>query len=173
MIDINDFKEEKSCTYKDREYLVRDNGAVLRKPKEDGRANKCDNVWMFGTVNTQKGYLDIAGVAVHRIVAYAYLGEPPTKDYIVDHIDTNRQNNRPSNLRWITKLENVVLNEASRKKIEYKIGASIFEFLERDTRYDMIANILNTENYIVTPKEVDEVISDMSKIIAKGINNAV
>ena len=45
MVDINDFVEEKLCTYKDRDYLVRDNGAVFRKPKEDGKTNKWDNIW--------------------------------------------------------------------------------------------------------------------------------
>ena len=34
----------------------------------------------------------------------------------------------------------------------------------------MIANALNTQNYIVTPKEVDELINIMSEIIANGIN---
>jgi hypothetical protein len=135
MVDINDFFEEKLCHYKDRKYLVRDNGAVLRIPKEGKRTSKWDNVWTFGVLNKQKGYFDISGVAIHRIVAYAFLGEPPTKDHVVDHIDTNRKNNRPSNLRWITRLENVVLNEVTRKKIEYKIGTSIFDFLENPSKF--------------------------------------
>ena len=37
----------------------------------------------------------------------------------------------------------------------------------------MIANVLDTQNYIVTPKEVDELISKMSEIIANGINLAL
>ena len=65
------------------------------------------------------------------------------------------------------------LEEFSNKIIEKKKVDSIFEFLERDTRYDMISNILNTENYIVTPKEIDDLILDMSSIIADGINKAV
>ncbi len=65
------------------------------------------------------------------------------------------------------------LTDFSNKIIEKKKIDSIFEFLERDTRYDMIANILNTDNYIVTPKEVDELIASMSSIIANGINKAV
>lgn len=65
------------------------------------------------------------------------------------------------------------LEDFSNKIIEKKKVDSIFEFLERDTRYDMISNILNTENYIVTPKEVDDLILDMSSIIASGINQAV
>ena len=46
---INDFNEEKSCDYKGRQYLVRDNGAILRLQKEGCRASKYDNVWTFGT----------------------------------------------------------------------------------------------------------------------------
>ena len=37
MVDINDYREEKSCVYKDEEYLVRDNGAVLRKARLNQR----------------------------------------------------------------------------------------------------------------------------------------
>jgi HNH endonuclease/NUMOD4 motif len=42
---------------------------------------------------------------VHRLVALAFVGEPPTIDHTVDHIDTNAQNNHVSNLRWATKEE--------------------------------------------------------------------
>ena len=135
MVDINDYREEKTCIYKDEEYWVRDNGAVLRKSRLNQKLRKLDNIWTFGKLNTKTGYLEIASVRVHRIVASAFHGEPPTKEHIVDHIDTNRQNNRPSNLRWITRLENVVLNEVSRKKIEHRTGVSIYEFLENPSAY--------------------------------------
>lgn len=49
----------------------------------------------------------------------------------------------------------------------------VFELFERDGRYGMIANALNTENYIVTPKEIDGVISKISEIIASSINTAL
>ena len=135
MIDINEYKEEKCCTYKGEEYLVRDNGAVLRKARPTCRVRKLDNEWTFGKVNVKTGYLEIASERVHRIVAMAFLGDPPTKEHIVDHIDTNRQNNRPDNLRWITRLENVVLNEVTRKRIEYRTGVSIFDFLANPRKY--------------------------------------
>lgn len=137
--DINDYREERSCTYRGEEYLARDNGAVLRKSRPGGRRRKCDNVWTLGNVNKQKGYYDISSVPVHRIVATAFLGEPPTDEHVVDHIDTDRQNNRPSNLRWVTRLENVALNENTRKKIEYQTGVSIYKFLANPSEYrDML-----------------------------------
>ena len=137
MIDVNDYIEEKSCIYKDEEYLVRDNGAVLRKSRPNRKARKHDNEWTFGNKNNRNGYSFFFGtnIRVHQIVATAFHGEQPTKEHIVDHIDTNRQNNRPDNLRWITKLENVVLNEATRKKIEYRTGVNIYDFLENPSAY--------------------------------------
>lgn len=53
---------------------------------------------------------------------------------------------------------------------ENNLTAEIFEKLENETRYDMIANVLDTQNYIVTPKEVDSLIEDMANIISSGIN---
>lgn len=136
MIDLIDvYKEEKQCCYRGEEYLVRDNGAVLRKPKPDLKKRKWDNVWTFGTINKSTNYLTIVSVPIHRIVATAFLGDPPTEDYVVDHIDTNRHNNRPNNLRWVTRFENLVNNPISRKKIEKITGVSIFDFLKNPNQY--------------------------------------
>lgn len=134
MVDINEYIEEKSCVYRGEEYLVRDNGAVLRKSIPNKRKRNYDNEWTFGKPSTN-GYLAIASVPIHRIVATAFHGEPPTEEHVVDHIDTNKKNNRPDNLRWITRLENVVLNEITRKKIEYITGVSIYNFLENPAQY--------------------------------------
>lgn len=60
-------------------------------------------------------------------------------------------------------------NEATNKQDMLKM----LETFEEDTRYDMIANVLNTQNYIVTPKEIDDVIELVSDLISSGINMAV
>ncbi len=54
---------------------------------------------------------------------------------------------------------------------EIKEGNIVFNLLNSDNRYQMIANTLDTENYIVTPKDIDSVISIMSKLIASSINS--
>ena len=108
---INDFNEEKSCEYKDRQYLVRDNGAILRLPKEGCRASKYDNVWTFGTKDEKTGYMILAGsIRVHQVVCTAFHGLEPEPNMVVDHIDNNRCNNRPDNLRWFTRIENALNN---------------------------------------------------------------
>ena len=101
MVNVNHFENECKCIYKDEAYSVRDNGAVLRHPIGK-RPRPTDNNWTFGKLNSKTGYLEIAAVRVHRIVVTAFHGAPPTNDHFVDHIDTNKQNNRPANLRWVT-----------------------------------------------------------------------
>jgi hypothetical protein len=63
-----------------------------------------------------------------RISCSSY-GPPPNNQHVVDHIDTNRANNRPENLRWLTRLENALLNEITARRIELAYG-SIEAFLE-------------------------------------------
>lgn len=135
MVDLNNFIREVECLYKNELYSVRDNGAVLRNPHDKKRPRPTDNKWTFGKLNDKKGYLVIASVPIHRIVATAFHGEPPTKEHVVDHIDTNKQNNRPDNLRWVTRLENILLNPITLKRIEIVCGCSIKEFLANPSKY--------------------------------------
>lgn len=53
--------------------------------------------------------------SVHRLVALNFIPNPDSKPE-VDHIDTIRSNNHVSNLRWVTKIENMN-NPLSRKNI--------------------------------------------------------
>lgn len=132
-IDLDDFCRQVDCDYDGERYSVRDNGAVLRHPPEGKRQRPNDAKWTFGKPSTNGGYLEIAGVRVHRIVATAFHGVSPTPKHVVDHIDTNCRNNRPDNLRWLTRLENALLNPITVKRIEFICG-SVEAFLEDPAR---------------------------------------
>ena len=121
-VDVNDFTQEKECIFKGEHFSVRDNGAVFRHQRNGKRARPNDNKWTFGKENSANPYLHISNIRIHRIVATAFHGDPPDPKYVVDHIDSNCRNNRPENLRWLTRLENALKNPATRKKIEYSTG---------------------------------------------------
>lgn len=60
------------------------------------RADGYQTVWLPGVGQMQ----------VHVAVCIAWHGPKPSPDHQVDHIDRNRHNNRPENLRWVTPEEN-------------------------------------------------------------------
>lgn len=130
MILLEEYKEEREIEYRGEKYLVRDNGAIMRLPKTDGTKRRLDNKWSFGTLNKDSGYLYFSSEPVHRIVACAFIYNNDKTNLVVDHIDTNKQNNRASNLRWVTRLENLVLNEITRTKVELLCHMSIEEILK-------------------------------------------
>ena len=131
-MDANTFpyQEERKCDYKGEHYSVRDNGAIMRHAREGKPLRKDDEEWSFGKKDEKTGYMIFCGVRVHIVVATAFYGEHDSKVYVVDHIDTNRCNNRPDNLRWLTRLENALNNPATLKKITYLCGGDIQKFLD-------------------------------------------
>lgn len=153
--DVDSFNAEMACSYRDESYLVRDNGAVSRCSRPGQRKRPLDDVWTFGTPSSHDGYMAISGHKVHRIVATAFHGEPPNKSYVVDHIDTNRRNNRSENLRWVTRLENILLNPITAKRIEYLYG-SIEDFLA-DPRNPKNGSLIADFEWMrtVTPAEAE------------------
>jgi hypothetical protein len=120
---INEFEDEKRVVYRNETYHVRDNGAILRELRAPGRKRKLDDFWTFGRPNRATGYMTFSNQVVHRIVATAFHGESPGKQYVVDHIDTNRRNNRVENLRWVTRLDNLLHNPITRRRIEVAYGS--------------------------------------------------
>lgn len=76
-----------------------------------------------------KGYLAVGlyrnnkkeTVLVHRLVCKAFLPNPENKP-CVDHINTNRADNRIENLRWVTSKENSN-NPITKKRINKRFGS--------------------------------------------------
>ena len=154
-VNVDDFAGETDCTYRGEEYSVRDNGALLRRSRSGKRKRPLDETWTFGRPCAHSGYMNMSEQVVHRIVATAFHGPQPTKDHVVDHIDTNRRNNRPENLRWVTRLENLLLNPITRKRVEYHYG-SIENFLSDPSspRIGMLAKDFEWMR-TVTPAEAE------------------
>ncbi|MBL7851613.1 MAG: HNH endonuclease [Cyclobacteriaceae bacterium] len=159
---MDDFTREAECTYKDEHYSVRDNGAVLRHSRPGKQPRPTDNQWTFGNPNIKTGYMEIGSARVHIIVATAFYGAKSTKVYVVDHLDTNRRNNRLENLRWLTRLENVLKNDVTRKKIELACGCSIEEFLADPAKFrDRIQEPNVSWMRTVSPEEAKACLQNM------------
>lgn len=126
---IDEYENEKEVEFDGYKYLVRDNGAVYRKHKPGQRKSSGDETWTFGRLEKSSRYLYIGSHAIHRIIAFAFLGASPSDIHVVDHIDMNRSNNHVVNLRWITRLDNVIRHPITRKQI-IKAYGSLDEFFE-------------------------------------------
>ena len=72
----------------------------------------------------------------------------------------------------IKNVENEAVNYTNHGLDVNKIK-EVFKLFDNTNRYNMIANILQTQNFIVTPKEIDSIIAKISEIIASGINKAI
>lgn len=132
-ISPDQFGRQVPCTYRGERYVVRDNGAVCRQQRPNMRQRPQDEKWTFGKPCMTSGYMKVSNHAVHRVVATGFLGEPPSQTHVVDHIDTNRMNNRPENLRWVTRLENILLNPITSRRIIDAYG-SIEAFLDNPSK---------------------------------------
>jgi hypothetical protein len=65
---------------------------------------------------SHKGYLRVMvqgnegqghWLSVHRAVALAFIGEPPSPLHEVGHVNHDKRDNRPSNVAWVTRQENI------------------------------------------------------------------
>lgn len=82
--------------------IIRSNGIknhrkqVILKPKDK------NHYYFVNLMNAGKGKTCL----IHRLVAEAFIPNPENKPE-VDHIDTDKTNNKVNNLRWVTKKENM------------------------------------------------------------------
>ena len=162
-----DYTEVRECDYKGEHYSVRDNGAIMRHPNGE-RKRPYDNKWTFGNKDAKSGYMTAMGVRVHIVVATAFHGANDSTKMVVDHLDTNRCNNRPENLRWLTKLENILLNEYTRSKVEYICG-SIENFLANPQL--LFGYESEDPNFVwmrtVTKEEAQNTLDNLNRLVRK------
>ncbi len=123
-----EFTIEKQCIFNGRRYKARDNGSVMRLSEKGKRKTVNDDIWTFGKTDSA-GYPAIAGVRIHLIIAEAFLGTKP-EGLVIDHKDTIKVNNRPSNLHYVTRFENVANNQYTRQKLEHVTGMKLEEILD-------------------------------------------
>lgn len=116
-------------------YSIDSNGQVYRK----GKAQP-----LLPGVNPQNGYLYVSlwkdnvgkSFSVHRLVAKHFIPNPEQKPF-VNHLDSNRQNPKASNLAWCTHSENIqhgydygfMSQEARRRFTEYEMTLHLEAFL--------------------------------------------
>ena len=149
---LDQYDQQLEVEYRGELYHVRDNGAVCRQHKPGQRRRQLDEVWTFGRPHASKGYMHVGSEVVHRIVATAFHGQKPSEKHIVDHIDTNRRNNRVENLQWITRLDNLLLNPITLRRIITAYG-SLDEFFKNPGALKEGASIGNFEWMRTVSKE--------------------
>ena len=169
-VDVNNYSIEKECDYKGEHYSVRDNGAIMRHHRLGKPVRPNDDKWSFG-LKQYDGYMVFSGARVHIVVATAFHGVRDSSIYVVDHIDTNRCNNRPENLRWLTRLENLLKNEATRKRIIAVCG-SIEAFLNDPSLFYNHETVKGYFTWMrtVTKEEAENCLKNMKEWAQKPVS---
>jgi hypothetical protein len=152
-LSISNFKKQVTVSYNGESYKVRDNGAINRQKRFGLLKRRLDDIWTFGRQCKSSGYRRISNVIVHRIVATAFYGEQPSPGHVVDHLDTNRRNNRVENLRWVTRIENLANNPRTFGRINRTWG-SIQNMLNDPTRYEKQEPLKN-RSWMGQPFKID------------------
>lgn len=169
---IDKYGRQLPCDYRGERYAIRDNGAICRQQRANSRRRPQDGRWTFGTPCRHSGYMKISAETVHRIVATGFHGPAPTKSHVVDHIDTNRRNNRPENLRWVTRLENVMLNPITSRRIVDAYGSieAFFADPSRNLRGPLDPNFEWMRT--VTPDEARATLARMTEWACREVGAA-
>eukprot|EP00438_Fugacium_kawagutii_P008679 Skav210822 [mRNA] locus=scaffold1597:298667:299881:- [translate_table: standard] len=118
------------------------------------RSGNCWQVSSMGRCLTSRGSITLGSLhrngychvvindhrfPVHRLVAWAFLGSPPSEaTWQVNHLDGNRSNNQVSNLEWATHSENVQHSFTALGRQDCKHSQS-FPVIINGTRYSSIA----------------------------------
>ena len=121
----------------------------------------------------QSGYRIVVHNRVHlrigRVVALTFLGDPPSSDCTVDHIDQNRGNDYVENLRWATRSEQSANRSTYRPRClrEEVRDGEIFRNFDPNRSMSQFGRIRDTRgNKIYTPSPTKG--SGYAKIVVNG-----
>lgn len=166
---MSDFENEEWRVVKNHpHYMVSNLGNVKSLPREvrcgpgDGKvmiAGGPLKPWLLRTGYLQVGLDNAKRMAVHRLVASAFLGPAP-EGMECAHIDGNRQNSRADNLMWATHKENMghrILHGTScrgEKNKSSKIKMQDIEAIRADKR----SRAAIAREYGVTPEAISHIV---------------
>lgn len=89
------------------DYLISESGDIYSYKRKVVRKLKHKiNIWGYATIKLSRPDKTKFTAFVHRLVAYAWIGECPIDKEEINHKDGNKLNNHYSNLEWVTKKEN-------------------------------------------------------------------
>lgn len=86
-------------------------------------------------------------IFIHVLICRAFHGNPPDITYTVDHVDRNKNNNVPNNLRWASKSEQVLNRD------EFTPQKCLIAQIENNVIIDF-----HTEQSIMEIFDMDEII---------------
>jgi len=115
LVDLNIFDREVTCTYRGETYRVRDNGAVFRRRRDRARLRPLDEKWTFGRANKKRGYMHVASIPVHRIVATAFR----SIENFLANPDRPISGKLPPNFEWMRSVTKKEAEESRRRLLDW------------------------------------------------------
>lgn len=154
-------------------YQISNLGRVKSFPRKGAR--KTEHI--LKPNKNHRGYLIIhlqnnykrKGVVLHRLVAEAFIPNPNNLPQ-VDHIDDNKENNKVSNLQWITNYDNMRKSwETGARSLEksYKRGKE-HPRAKKIIQYDKKGNYIKTWDCILEASRVLKINDKNICACAKG-----
>ena len=139
---MNDIIEQWLPWPQDNKYLISNQGRVKGKSGKILQPTLELNRGGYYFVNMDKPNTTNQRTkqAIHRLIMETFNPIPNSNEYVVDHINGIRTDNRLENLRWVSPEENTKLGNQNRQKINNKINQLIQKYGYKKTE-ELILNI--------------------------------